>query len=1111
METASSFNTLLLRIEEFKKRYFINQLLKGTLIFLALLLSTYLLINTAEFFGRFSTGVRGALFFGFISLLLGGLFYWVIRPAMSLYGLRKTLSNEEAARQIGQFFPEVGDKLVNTLQLKQLSSQQGDLLQASLQQRSQQLLINRFANAIQLQKNRRFLKYVLPPLAVIALILLIKPDFFTQSSGRLLQYNRDFVEQAPFQFVVANNNLQAFRNEDYKVDVRITGNALPETVYLVAGGTRFKLEKSAAGLYSYTFDNVQRELDFHLEAAGFRSREYDIALIDRPAVLSFDVQLKYPAYLGKPNEQLSNVGNLLIPQGTEVTWNFMADHTDSLALRFTPGNILQTGKEIETNRYSLSRRIGQTVNYAVDLRNHHASNASNLQYTIQVIPDRYPQITVAKAQDTITYNMIALTGLLADDYGFTKLKLVGSVTRDGQKASKPIVKDIPINHASTSQNFVYTWPLDSLKLQPNDRVEYYLQVWDNDGVNGPKSSRTAQLNFIVPSTDDIQKQIEQSAQKTEEQIDQAIAKTQAIKKDLNTMENRMRTKKATDFQDKKQLSDVLKKREELMQEIQKLQEQFKQTNETQQRFQQENSALREKMEQLQKMFNELMDPESKKLYEELKALLEKKQDDKASDLLDRLSRKERNMEKELDRALKLFKQMQMEQKVDKLAEDLNKQADNQDKLAEENNKSANAEDAKKEQDKAKQEQDKAKEEFQKTKEEIDKLQKEAEKEDLNKPDAQEDTQKDIDQQMQETSQNLNQKQSKQAAQKQSKTAKSMRNMSKSMSESMQSAEMQENQENMDDLRNLLENLITLSFSQERVMKDFRSMSLQDPRFIKLSQEQLKLQDDAKVIEDSLTALASRVMQIQSFVTRELTDMKYYMDQSVQQLKERRLGQAAARQQFAMTSINNLSLMLNDVFKQMQQQMAAMSMPGSGKDGKKGKKGNQPSPGAGEMQKELNAKIQQLSKGGKGGRGLSEELSRLAAEQAAIRQMLKGMQDGNKGTEAGKEVNKQLDELMQKMDETETDLVNKRINPTTLNRQNEIVTRLLESEKAMRQQEEDPKRQAEAARTLLHRNPALLDSVLPQRTNQVEVLRSVTPAYNQYYKNEANRYLQRVSQ
>jgi hypothetical protein len=66
------------------------------------------------------------------------------------------------------------------------------------------------------------------------------------------------------------------------------------------------------------------------------------------------------------------------------------------------------------------------------------------------------------------------------------------------------------------------------------------------------------------------------------------------------------------------------------------------------------------------------------------------------------------------------------------------------------------------------------------------------------------------------------------------------------------------------LRDILENLIQLSFDQERVMKDFKAVSLQDPRFVKLAQDQLKLQDDAKIIEDSLYALANRVLQIQSF-------------------------------------------------------------------------------------------------------------------------------------------------------------------------------------------------------------------------------------------------------
>ena len=1099
MQSSSAYSTLLLRIDEYKKRYFQNQLVKGSLIFIALLGSGYLLINTAEFIGQFNSIGRGILFFGYILTVAVGLFFLVVRPLMSLYGLNKPLTNDEAARQIGLFFPEVGDKLLNTLQLERISSTQGDLLQASLHQRSQQLLINRFASAIQISRNRQFLKYAIPPLALILAILLVNPAFFTKASTRLVHYDTEYVQEAPFQFTIQNKSLRAYRNEDFALRVKLVGNALPQTAYVMANGTRFKLEQSGDELV-YTFDNLQRDLDFHLEAAGFNSPTHKVVLIDRPSVLSFNVKLDYPAYLNKPSEQLTNVGNLLVPQGTTVNWEFAADHTDSLLFRFNSELKQTPARLIDDNTFVLNRRLMQNVAYTVSLKNAQVISPSTVQYNVQIIPDRYPQISVDRIQDTVTYNYIALSGLISDDYGFSKLRLNYRINRNG-KQSPLYNKDISFNRSTTSQNFVYNWSLDSLQLSQEDRLEYYVQVWDNDGVNGAKSSRSNQLNFVVPSNAEIQKQVDQSAEKTEQQIDNALSKSQAIKKELNQMEDRMRTKKSSDFQDKKQLQDVLQKREELLKEIQKIQEQFQKTNDTQQRFADKNQAVQEKLEQLQKLFNELLDPESKQLYEQLKQLLERKQDEKASDLLDKLSRKERNMERDLDRALKLFKQMQLEQKVNNIAKDLEKQAESLEKQADENNKK---DDISQEQQ---QQQEKSEQDFKNTQEQLKEVEKQAEKDELNKPESGEQEQKEIEKEMQEATKSMKSKQGKQASQKQQKSAKSMRKMSKQMKESMESSEMQEMQENMDDLRNILDNLITLSFGQERVMRDFRGMSLQDPRVTKLSQEQLKLQDDAKVIEDSLNALASRVVQIQSFVTRELTNMKSYMDESVQQLRDRRLSMASSKQQFAMTSINNLSLMLSDVLKNMQQQMNAMAMPGKGKGSKKG---DNPS-GAGEMQKQLNAKMQQLQKGGKSGRGLSEELSQMAAEQAMIRQMLKKMEENAKGTEAGKQQEKQVKDLLDKMDESETDLVNKRVNPNLINRQNEILTRLLESEKALKQQEEDPKRQAEAAKAAKRSSPAFFDS-LDQTTKvkQVEVLRSVTPNYNLFYKKEANQYLQKVS-
>lgn len=1108
-----SYDTLLQRIEEYKKRYFQNQLVKGLLFFVALAGSLYLLINTAEFVGRFGSSGRAVMFFGFLLTILTTLYLFILKPLLGLYGLRKPLSNDEAARQIGTFFPEVGDKLLNTLQLQRLSSAQSDLMQASLQQRSKQLLITRFSNAIQINRNRRFLKFALPPVALIAGILLVNPGFFQASSTRIVNYNRVFAEQAPFQFVVQNKSLKAFRNEDFPLSVRLKGDAIPQDVYLVTNETRFKLEPSN-GLFVYTFDNVQRELDFHFEAAGFRSSDYQVSLIDRPAVLNFDVRLVYPAYLNKPAEQLSNVGNLLIPQGTTVTWNFVADHTDSLSLQFGPGTRPVLAQQSEENGFTASRRLMQNTTLTVVLKNEQVPTPSSINYAIQVIPDRFPTISVEKIQDSIAYNAIALNGLVSDDYGFTQLRLNYKIIRKG-KESPQYSKNIPINRSSTSQNFGYNWSLDSLKLEKEDRLDYFVQVWDNDGANGPKSAKSNPMNFAVPSNQEVQQQIDKAAEKTEEQIDQALSKTQQIKKELNQMEDRLRTKKATDFQDKKQLEDILKKREELIEQIKQLQEQFQKTNQTQERFAQTDPQMQQKMDQLEKMFKELMDPESKKLYEELKQLLERKQDDKASETLDRLSRKEKNMQRELERAMKLFKQMQLEQKLDNVMNDLEKQAKEQEKEAEENNKpdDKNAspeqkEQQAKEQEQQAKEQEKAMEDFKKTQEQLKELEKQAEKDQLRSPDKQEDTQKDIEKEMQDSKQQLDKKESKKASSSQSKTAKSMRSMMKSMQMSMASMEAQELQENMDDLRNLLENLITLSFGEERLMKEFRGINLQDPRVAKLSQEQLKLQDDARIVEDSLNALASRVNQIQSFVTREMSNMKYYMDQSVQQLKERKLAQASSRQQFAMTSMNNLALLLSDVLKNMQQQMNAMGAPGSGKG--KGKSDN-PSGEMGEMQKKLNGKMRQMSQGGTTGRALSEQLSQMAAEQAMIRSLLKKLQEGAKGTEVGKQMEKQVNELMEKMDQTETDLVNKRVNPTTINRQNEILTRLLESEKALKQQEEDPKRQSQTAKAPKVSAPSFFDSINSRpQLKQAEVLRSVLPTYNPYYKKQANDYLQKVS-
>jgi len=334
-----------------------------------------------------------------------------------------------------------------------------------------------------------------------------------------------------------------------------------------------------------------------------------------------------------------------------------------------------------------------------------------------------------------------------------------------------------------------------------------------------------------------------------------------------------------------------------------------------------------------------------------------------------------------------------------------------------------------------------------------------------------------------------------------------------MQQKMSSQEMEQAQQNLDGLRDILENLIKLSFDQEALMKSFRGVSQSDPRYVTLGQQQLKLKDDAKMIEDSLNSLAKKVFQIQSFVTREVGAMNDNIAQSLTQIKDRNIGKTTGYQQLTMTSINNLALMLNDALKDMQQQMAmamAQAKPGKGK----GKKNGKPQPGnMGQMQDALNQKIQQLQKGNKSGQALSEELAKLAAEQQALRNALRELEKqqqqgpGKKEGEQGGSGN--LDNLSKMMEQTETDLVNKRLTEQTVLRQRQILTRLLEAEKSARERDLDDKREAQTASEKTRTMPPSFEKYLKTKQKQTELLKTVSPALSPYYKQEVNEYFQKM--
>jgi hypothetical protein len=333
--------------------------------------------------------------------------------------------------------------------------------------------------------------------------------------------------------------------------------------------------------------------------------------------------------------------------------------------------------------------------------------------------------------------------------------------------------------------------------------------------------------------------------------------------------------------------------------------------------------------------------------------------------------------------------------------------------------------------------------------------------------------------------------------------------------------------------------LQLSFDQEELMNDLSVTASKDPKYVKLGQKQRKLKDDAKMVEDSLFALSKRVAQLKSYVNQEIGKVNENMTAGLKKIEERQTAVANKHQQFVMTSLNNLALMLDEALQSMQQQQQA-KQGNPGKPGKKSncnkpgsspgsKPGDKPSFGKGkpsvkgmkEMQEQLSKQLEKMKKqmeegktpgnNGKGGNGLmpgmSQDLAKAAAQQQAIRQMLQKL--GQELNKDGSGNGKELQKIAEEMEKNEDDLVNKRLTIETLKRQQDILTRLLESEKAERERDQDNKRESKENKFEDFSNQKQFLEYKRKKEKEVELLRTVPPALTPYYKQKVNQYFNRV--
>jgi len=1106
------------KIQEFVKKFYLNKLYKGLLLFVLITALVFILYTTLEYFSYLNSTGRIILFYSYLIILIGTLFLYIFYPLYKLLGLGKQIDNETIAYLIGKYFPQIDDKLLNIFQLEELKEsgkyRSYDLLISAIDTKIDKIKPFPFIKAIPFQKTKKYIKWALIPVIFLIAIFTIKSEIITESTKRIVQYNQTFEKPAPYQFEILNASLITFQNQDYTLNIKVNGDEVPNEVFIQYGERTYKCEKESNSIFHYSFTNLQRNIDFQIITEEVTSKNYEIKVLPKPITVSYTLELKYPGYLNKNNEIVENAGDVTVPEGTKVTWKVYTKNTEHLY--FIRDNSKQ---EFVSNHdlYSYNLLIKDNLRYSIVNSNQFFTSKDSLTQQIAVIKDLYPEIYVESQQDSLFADRVYFKGTVKDDYGFKQLKFVytkknkdGALLEESKSISIPIMLNLNI------QDFYYYFDASVLLLEPGQQVEYYFEIFDNDGVNGSKSTKTQINNFKLKTEEEIQKEINKSNNETKDDLQKLIKESEELVKNINKFQQQLMQNNQMTWQDKKRLESLMDQYNNLKEQIQDVKSKQEDNKAKEERYKNISEEILKKQEELMKRFDTVLSDEIKNMLQKMQDMMNNMNKDQLQKEMENFKMNAEDINKQLDQQLELFKLLEFEKRYQDVIDQTRGLSQEQKQLSQQvENKSISKEELNKKQEEINQKFDQLQKELkdlqQLNKGMEDPIQMKDHKE------QQDQIQKDIN----DAKEQINKNNRSKAKDKQQSASDKMNQMADEMEQEKNEAENEDIAEDIESLRQIMDNLIRVSFKQEENLKVTFSTHSKSAQITDVIRTQKEISDYMKMIEDSLTTLAKRQTSVQPFIQKEVQKIQEYLKSTQTQMGDRLMQQAAINEQFALTSMNNLTLMLAESMKEMKQKQKESN----GKCNKKGGNSSCSKPGgkkskpktARELQQQLNRQMESLKRSmeqnskqqGQTGKpnSFSEQFAKMAAQQEAIRKML---QDYNEEIKRQNGVgDKGIEQMLREMEATEKDLVNRIINQQTINRQKNIETRLLESERAEMQREKEEKRESTEAKERYNPNPPKEWNFKKEKQQQMEMIKSIPPTLQYYYKEKANQYFYNI--
>ena len=1066
------------KLEAFIRKFYTNELIRGTIFFIGLGLLYLLVTLFIEYFLWLKPIGRTILFWTFVGVEVYLLFRFILFPIFKLFKLQKGIDYNQASAIIGNHFVEVSDKLTNFLQLSNPNDNQvkSELLLASIEQKASLLQPIPFSNAINFKRNNKYF-----PLAIIPILLFVifylsgNSNVISQSLNRVVHFNSTFLPPAPFKFVLVNNTLETQQGKDFTIQIKSEGKVVPENVMIFIDSESYFMESSKPGEFEFKITRATKNTVFHVEGNSIVSEDYELQVITVPSIANFEMQLNFPAYLNKKSEIIKGTGNAIIPEGTLVTWKMSTVATQNVD--WIDQNASFPFSKT-ANTFTLSRSISQNTDYQIITSNSKVKNHEKLNYQLSIIKDQYPVINVSNAPDSLKVAKNYVLGQISDDYGFSKLHVVYYQKDKPQTAKRGT---IAIKNNAFDQ-FVFSFP-SNLPVEQGVSYDYYFEIFDNDVIHNFKSSKSTIFSNRVATDEENVNEVFQQQNENINGLEKSIKNQGKQFSEIEKLQKTGKEKEILDFKDQQKVNEFVKKQ---MKQDEMMKEFTKKMNDNLDKFKtapkdEFKEELKSRMEKAEKELEK-----NKKLLDELKDLNDKIKNEELLNKLDKFKQSSKNQIKNLEQLVQLTKKFYVQKKADQIKQKLDSLSEKQEQLS--NNEKDNNLDKQQE-----------------INSDFDKIQKDLkdldnENKDLKSPlDLPKDEvkEKSIEQDLKKASEDLKNDKKDKAKPAQKSAAKKMKEMAQKMKEGMEGSEMEQLQEDVVMLRQVLDNLLAFSLSQEDLMYQFKKHRAGSPVFNKniKAQQDLKLQ--FKHVDDSLFAMALRNPKIAEDITKEIGNVLYNVEGSLASFSDAQLPKGLSHQQYTISAANKLADFLSELLSNMQMQISSMSSgkpkPGEGSGmqlpdiikkqdgiGEKVKNGIKDGGKRGDGQRGQKGNHEKSGDNGESGEGDAEAIMEIYKEQKQLREALQ-----NELNKQGLGGNGQR--TLEQMKQIEKELLNKGFKNETLQKILNLKQDLLKLNTAVQQQGEENKRQSKTNQKEFNNQSNALPPSLLEYLNSIEIL------------------------